>query len=454
MPRFSLTFSYLWLRRRYSRSRKLKKVLVFFSLIRTFASMKVMKWFIFLMVFVLTACHETDEHKTVICIPVYGQSLALGEDAQRITDFDSLANYAEGRIVTENMDHHFGYFNLSATKQFAKKLIRHQKRSFELTVYTMAEVLASHTGRDTLICIFPGGQDGSAIANLGKGTPPYQKFVRDIESAYQTAHGKGWDFVVPAICWMQGETDVTRHPSTDYRQLLLQFTKDIENDIIRITGQQQGIEFICYQTNPVSRAKNFNPIAYDCPEMVVPNTQLELVRDHPTFHASGPTYPYDFVNEIIHIDGVSQKKHGMLVALSAMDILKRQKNPRGLLPIRAECHEREIIVDFSVPCPPLNLDTIGVTNPGNYGFSVITPNNRDIARSVSIQDNHVRILCNEFPKGCRVRYAVNGDYMKSGRLHGPRGNLRDSQGDSLILSIQGKDYPIHNWCYQFDLPIE
>ena len=29
-------------------------------------------------------------HKTVICIPVYGQSLALGEEAARITDFDSL----------------------------------------------------------------------------------------------------------------------------------------------------------------------------------------------------------------------------------------------------------------------------------------------------------------------------------------------------------------------------
>lgn len=54
-----------------------------------FASMKVMKWFILLMMIVLTACHETDERKTVICIPVYGQSLALGVDAQRITDFDS-----------------------------------------------------------------------------------------------------------------------------------------------------------------------------------------------------------------------------------------------------------------------------------------------------------------------------------------------------------------------------
>jgi len=56
--------------------------------------------------------------------------------------------------------------------------------------------------------------------------------------------------------------------------------------------------------------------------------------------------------------------------------------------------------------------------------------------------------------GCRIRYAINGDKMKSGRLHGPRGNLRDSQGDSITITIQGKTFPIHNWCYQFDMPIE
>ena len=400
------------------------------------------------------SCNNDAEHKTVICIPVYGQSLALGVDAQRITDFDSLAKYAEGRIVTENMDRHFGYFDLSAAKQFAKKMVHHQKHSFELTVYSMAEWLADHTGEDTLICIFPGGQDGTVIANLGKGSVPYQKFIEDIETAFKSSKDKGWSFEMPALCWMQGETDINSYPDTNYRELFLQFSKDINDDVKRITGQEKDVEIICYQSNVLTRAPYFNALSYNCSETKVPQAQMELVRDHPQFHASGPTYPYDCINEIIHIDGVSQKKHGMLVALSAMDILKHQKNHRGLLPTRVECHDMEVIIDFSIPCPPLNLDTIGVTNPGNYGFNVITPDNRDIVRGVSIQNNQVRILCDESPKGCRVRYAVNGDMMKSGRLHGPRGNLRDSQGDSLSLSIQGKDYPIHNWCYQFDYPIE
>ena len=41
-------------------------------------------------------------HKVVLCIPVYGQSLALGEEAERITDFDSLRIKYDGRIVNEH----------------------------------------------------------------------------------------------------------------------------------------------------------------------------------------------------------------------------------------------------------------------------------------------------------------------------------------------------------------
>lgn len=65
----------------------------------------------FFITLLLAACTQKPEgHKVVVCIPVYGQSLALGEEAERITDFDSLAAYANGRIVTENLDHDFGYF--------------------------------------------------------------------------------------------------------------------------------------------------------------------------------------------------------------------------------------------------------------------------------------------------------------------------------------------------------
>ena len=39
-------------------------------------------------------------NRVVICVPVYGQSYALGEEATRITNFDSLRIKYDGRIVT------------------------------------------------------------------------------------------------------------------------------------------------------------------------------------------------------------------------------------------------------------------------------------------------------------------------------------------------------------------
>ena len=420
----------------------------------TFATMKAKSILFFLIILALFSCHQEYEHKTIICIPVYGQSLALGEEAIRITNFDSLAEYADGRIVTENLDHNFGYFDNNDFKEFAKKITHYQKRSFELTIYSMAEILADSLGTDTLICIFPGGQGATAIKDLSKGTIPYQKFLENIENAYNTAREREWDFFVPAICWMQGESDIEDYPGTDYKILLKKFQTDINNDIKSITHQTNDAKIICYQTNNVSGGNKFNQNNYNCIEAQVPQSQLELVRDDSSFWASGPTYPYDFVRERIHIDGTSHQLHGQLVALTALDIIREKNLQRGLLPEEISYKDKEIIIKYHVPSPPLILDTLHVTPPTHYGFSVITPDNKDIAKSVSIQNDCVYIQCSEQPNGCRVRYAINGEQHKSGRKHGPRGNLRDSQGEHQKAYINGKNYPLHNWCWQFDISLE
>ena len=392
-----------------------------------------------ILLFLLTAlasCHKTPEYKTVVCVPVFGQSLALGEEASRITDFDSLADYADGRIVTENLDHQFGYFENVELKEFAKKLVGYQKRAFELSVYNMAKVLADSTGSDTLICIFPGGQGATAIADLSKGTKPYQKFIEDIKSAYEKATENGWKFVIPAICWMQGESDIVNYPDTDYKQMLQQIRNDMNADISSITKQNENIPFVCYQANSLTRAEHFKARDYDCTETYVPQTFVELLRDDSCFWASGPTYPYTCVNEKIHIDAIGQQSIGALAAKSVLGILRGRERFRGLIPVRVTSQDSSVTIHFNVPCPPLSIDTIQVAKAEHYGFSVINKQNQNIAKSVVVGGDHVIINCTEAPNDCHIRYAINGDYMKSGNLHGPRGNLRDSVG---------------NWCYQFDI---
>ena len=181
---------------------------------------------------------------------------------------------------------------------------------------------------------------------------------------------------------------------------------------------------------------------------------MELVRDNTLFWASGPTYPYTFARELKHIDGVSQKRLGHLAAISALGIIRGTARFRGLVPIEITPTGNDVQLSFNVPHPPLVLDTIAVKKPAYYGFSVITPDNRNIVQSVFLKDDVITLHCSESVSGCKLRYAVNGEKLKSGWEKGPRGNLRDSQGDSLKVEIVGKTFPLHNWCYQFEQQLE
>ena len=122
----------------------------------------------------------------------------------------------------------------------------------------------------------------------------------------------------------------------------------------------------------------------------------------------------------------------------------------GLVPLKINCSANNVEILFNVPSPPLCFDTIQVRKATHYGFNVINKDNSDILSSVSIEGNSVVLTCEESPIGCKVRYAVNGEYLKGGRINGPRGNLRDSQGDSVMIEVNGKLLPLHNWCCQFD----
>lgn len=390
-------------------------------------------------------------HKVVICIPVYGQSYALGEEAIRITDFDSLRINYNGRIVTEHLDYAFGYFDpTSRLKQYIKRLFHYNKRSFELSIYGMAESLASNTGKDTIICIFSGGLGTQPLKKLMKGSSPYKKFIEEITCAYNQAQEKGWNFNIPAICWMQGESDIANYPNTDYKVLLKQMHHDLNTDIKSITHQSNDIRFICYQTNIVTRGKNYKPNHFNGIEAQTPQAQMEFVRDDTLFWASGPMYPYSFVNESLHPDGISQKRFGYLVGKSVLDMLHHEKRFIGVVPINTKIKGNEVHLLFNVPYPPLCFDTVSVRKVNNYGFNVIRKDNLDIISSIKIDNDTVIVKCNESPLGCKIRYAVNGDYWKNGWRVGPRGNLRDSQGNNQKVEIQGRTYALHNWCYQFD----
>lgn len=390
-------------------------------------------------------------HKTVICIPIYGQSYALGEEAKRITNYDSLRINYDGRIVTEKMNYVFGYFDHSSRfKQFVKRLLHYDRKAFELSVYGMAESLITELGNDTILCIFPGGHGQNTITQLSKPEPPYNKFIEEIAHAYQRAHELGWDFQIPAVCWMQGESDIAEYPNTDYKELFHQMYYNFNMDIKQVTQQTNDIRIICYQSSALTKGDRFKNNNYSGTESKTPEIQMELVRDDSLIWAMGPTYPYDFIREALHIDAVGQKRIGDLAAKSALGIIRNEPRFIGLVPMESKVEGNTISIVFNVPTPPLCFDTVQVMKADHYGFNIIRQDNADIVSDVDLRGDTVVITCLESPIGCRIRYGVNGEFRKGGRLHGPRGNLRDSQGETRKVTINGKTYPQDNWCYIFD----
>jgi len=378
-------------------------------------------------------------HKVVVCIPVYGQSYALGEEATRITNFDSLRIKYNGRIVTEQLDYTFGYFDHSSQfKQWVKRVLHYDKKAFELSVYSMAEELATKLGEDTIICIFPGGHGMNTIEQLMKPSEPYNKFVKEISTAYEKAQERGWGFYVPAVCWMQGESDIVEYPDYDYKEYFHRMYNDLNTDIKQVTHQKDDIRIICYQSTTITKGLRYKANNYNATEPKTPTAQMELIRDDSLIWASGPTYPYDFVNESLHIDAVGQQSIGKLAAKSALGIIRNQKRIIGLVPISCAVEDKDIRIEFNVPCPPLCIDTIQVNKVDNYGFSVIRKDDMDIISSVSIDGNTVVLKCEESPENCKIRYGINGEFLKGGRKIGPRGNLRDSENH------------VANWCLIFE----
>ena len=395
----------------------------------------------------LTACDNCGKPKVVVCVPVYGQSLAMGEEAELVTDIDGLSKKWEGRLVGEGLNDRFGYYEDISWKKKIKRLIRYGKRRYENSAFAMGEALAGALGKDTMVCVFADGRGGTAISNLIKGSYPYDALIQDIKSSYKEAKKKGMEFFVPAVCWMQGESDMFDYTRVDYRKLLCQFAADVNRDVKSITGQKRDVKIVGYQSCCLAKCYKFVPENYECYEISVPQAQMQLIRDDSCFVAGTPVYFLDFVDDRIHLDGKSQTVVGRYNAAAVLDILRYGYSDRGLYPVDIKIEGKIAIIDFNKNdskelvdnSGKLEFDTINVNKVKNYGFSVITPDNKDIAEKVTIVDDKIVIECNADAKGCRVRYGANGEKNKSGRRLGARGNL-----------LRRNSSMMPEWCYMFD----
>jgi hypothetical protein len=107
-----------------------------------------------------------------------------------------------------------------------------------------------------------------------------------------------------------------------------------------------------------------------------------------------------------------------------------------------------VTVTFNVPVAPLIFDTDNIIDPGAFGFNALDATGAQIKiKSVTLSGNQVLIICARQPY--KITYAINGLSKHAGPVSGPRGCLRDSQGDSVLFD----NYPLHNWCPIFSINV-
>jgi hypothetical protein len=84
------------------------------------------------------------------------------------------------------------------------------------------------------------GRGGTPIAGLSKGTAPYVRLISQVAAARALSVGH---YTVPAIIWMQGESDAG---NLNYAAQLQQLFADLDADVRQTAGQGQTVQFfIC-----------------------------------------------------------------------------------------------------------------------------------------------------------------------------------------------------------------
>ena len=167
-----------------------------------------------------------------------------------------------------------------------------------------------------------------------------------------------------------------------------------------------------------------------------------------------PMYIFTYQGDLIHLTNTGSKELGLYYGLVYKRVVIDQTGWEPLRPISKFAQGPAAIVRFNVPRGHLVFDTTLVAMNTNYGFTLKRADDTTVSITVSIVGpDTVKILATEnIGTGYKLQYAFYSNVPGNGAgpISGPRGNLRDTQGDSISFTVNGTPYPMYNWCVLFE----
>jgi hypothetical protein len=292
------------------------------------------------------------------------------------------------------------------------------------------------------------GKGGMTIRQLSLGSKPFYQLIYDVFYGYYRALATGGSYRIGAVLWGQGESDEYWHKDPEqYIAELEQLREDVEWVQSAYKGTQETVPLIAYQMASHIMAGSKTPS--------IALATLEAARRYPDIYVATPMYPFDYVDGF-HPTAASNRALGAYYGLAYTRIVRDGVDWKPLQPEQTYSWGGSVMaIRFHVPQPPLVLDRDWVSDPGNAGFSLVDPQGNDNPLiGVAIGGGNLVWFAAErvIEPGSKIRYGWNGG-ANSGRTEGPRGNLRDSQGDTIVFDPDGIKRPMHNWCVLFEMAV-
>ncbi|MFL9556743.1 hypothetical protein [Acinetobacter baumannii] len=284
------------------------------------------------------------------------------------------------------------------------------------------------------------GEGGKRIHELRDTYVP-NNLLPAITAAYNLAQASGKTYGMSAISLVHGEAD-NATPTTipQYKDITLGVLATIDAHVKATNGQTEDVKLI------TSQLASFGSAITE-PKIELALYQLAMENPNKVF-MSCPLYIFDYTDNY-HLNNIGSKWLGAYLALTYKRVVIDGEDWKPVHPISHVKQGRVTEVKFHVPVQPLVFDTTQVAkNTDTYGFTLVDSSGAAITiESVAITqpDTLKFVTAAPIPAGAKLRYAWT-PVAQPNRTTGPRGNLRDSQGDTIVFDDLGINKRMDNWC--------
>ncbi|EOD6123969.1 hypothetical protein ACKEMI_005627 [Klebsiella pneumoniae] len=300
-----------------------------------------------------------------------------------------------------------------------------------------------YTSGDVKILGSVPAQGNKTIAQLRQNPGPYmQRIIDDMTYGKARANELGLTYSPHAMIYMGNESDqsagTTEEVYLDSFDKMIAAVNGFASDV---TGKTESLPWFIYQFNSW---KNRTP---NTSYPTIPLALLKLARTRDDVRLVQPMYMYDYY-DTAHLLGFDSKICGYRFGLAIEQEMLTGKKFEPLW-------SKDVILQegigniFYNPVRGLALDTSLVTDPGNYGMSLLDPDDNPLTLTdVSVHLDRLRVRASGgIPAGSKLRIGFTGGTTGTlpSRTNGPRCCLRDNQGDIIKFDPNGVAYRMDNY---------